>query len=51
MRAETGRLEAHLREQLANIEASFDPSVRRLRRRRRVLLAPGALEDLGELEE
>ena len=51
VRAETARLEAHLREQLADIEASVDPSVRRLRRRRRVLLAPGALEDLGGLEE
>ena len=49
--AETARLEAHLHEQLADIEASVDPAVRRLRRRRRVHLAPGALEDLGGLEE
>ena len=51
VRVETARLEAHLREQLADIEASIDPSVRRLRRRRRVLLAPGALDDLGGLGE
>lgn len=51
VRAETARIEAHLREQLADIEATVDPTVRRLRRRRRVLLAPGALDDLGGLEE
>ena len=48
---ERERLESHLREQLADIDANFDPKVKKLRRKRKIVMAPGALDDLAKISE
>ena len=45
------RVAAYLRDQLTEIEENFDPKVKKLRRKFKIVMAPGALEDLETIRE
>lgn len=48
---ERDRITAYLEEQYANIKANFDPKIRKFRKRRKVIMAPEAVDDLNNLLE
>ena len=48
---ERARVAAFLEEQHADIEGNFDPKIRKLRKRKKVIMTKGALDDLRNLQE
>lgn len=48
---ERDRVAAFLEEQHADIEANFDPKIRKFRKKRKVIMTPGFLDDLKNLSD
>jgi len=48
-RAEQKRLQGYLEEQLADIEANYDPKITKLRKKRKIIMSAQALDDLNDI--